>query len=125
MVTIWWKRQCGGEDRIVWVSVAMLDDWWKAEGGYYFIKGQGRADAYRIIHERVERGEVLPTPHLGFYFGNPMRIGFTDGRHRFAWVRDLGGVALLVTFERTQAPRARKIFGPQLATGRSFDQPIS
>jgi hypothetical protein len=110
--TIKWKRQWGGEDRIVWVSVAKLEDWWKAEGtDYHFVRGQGRPDAYRIIRERVERGEILPMAHLGFHFDNPMRIGFTDGRHRFAWVRDHGGIAVPVTFDRAQAVRARRIFG--------------
>jgi len=110
--TIKWRKQWGDDDRIVWVNVAKLEIWWKAEGpSHYFVRGQGRPNAYRIIEERVQRGEVLPMPHLSFYYDNPNRIGFTDGRHRFAWVRDHGGAVMPVTFHRTEAARARKIFG--------------
>jgi hypothetical protein len=91
--TIKWRKQFRvRDDRIVWISVPKFDECWRLSeaGHHYFVRGQGRPAAYRRIEESVKNGVVLPMPHIGFY-PDLRRISFTDGRHRFSWVRDHGG----------------------------------
>jgi hypothetical protein len=51
-------------------------------------------------------------PHLSVR--EDRSIGFTDGRHRFAWVRDHGAAAIPVTTGPDGAAQLAALFGTHL-----------
>jgi hypothetical protein len=107
-----WKRQWGDDDRIVWVIIAKLDAHWRmSEPDAYLKCGQGRQGTFEYLDEATAQGIVLNMPHVGFWWDGSGRTSFTDGRHRFSWVRDHGGLAMPVTFHRTQAKSGTAKFG--------------
>jgi hypothetical protein len=111
--TIKWGKQFRvRDDRIIWIAVPKFDECWRLSesGNHYLLCGQGRPAACRRIEDSVKSGLVRPMPHIGFY-PDLKRISFTDGRHRFAWVRDHGGRAMPMTINKSQVLLARKLFG--------------
>ncbi len=108
-----WVRQWRRTDVIVWVNVAKLNESWKRDRGYYVARGARTRIAspqrYRAVAKWVASGRRMWMPHVSLD-GNG-NVSFTDGRHRFAWMRDHGVKALPVTTERDQAEALRKRFG--------------
>src|SRR5581483_907372 len=97
----WRKQWHVYSDRIVWVSVTKFDiRWRKSErDNGYLMRGQGRPATYRYLYDAVKNGTVLGMPHISFY-PDLKRISFTDGRHRFSWVRDHGGRVIPITIHK-------------------------
>ena len=73
--------------------------------------GDGRLNAFKIIERAVKDGAILKMPHIGLNVEDPDPIGFTDGRHRFAWMRDHGARAMPVTIDKSDVTAARKMIG--------------
>lgn len=101
-------------DAVVWVSVASVEksfslgDQWVGPGG----SGCGQKSRYESIGTLFTSGLALRMPHLSL--GRDGRIRFTDGRHRFAWVRDHGAEALPVTAAPERADQLSSLFGTAL-----------
>src|SRR5437016_472181 len=95
--TIKWKRQWGGNDRVVWVIVRKIDKAWRNDPvpGYYIPHGACYEHPFRDWLERGSHKERAWMPHIGFYGF----VSFVDGRHRFAWCRDHGVKAMPVSVE--------------------------
>jgi hypothetical protein len=105
-----WKRQWGGGDRVVWISVRKLNEGWKKDPspGYYIPLGNciehrfGEWLNHRSPHERVWM------PHISLCG----IVSFTDGRHRFAWCRDHGVKAMPVSVaSKREAEMVKRLFG--------------
>ena len=103
------------QDAIVWVDIQKLDQSWRNDPGYV---GPNGADSnmtgkYEKVDEwlpefvKAGRPVFMPTVCLN----DAGEIAFTDGRHRFAWLRDHGAVALPVGVPRDQAATMETRFG--------------
>src|ERR1017187_2127196 len=81
-------------DEIVWLSVFAVDASWQKDGDYVGVGGTGRAilGRYEKVGQRFEQGERMWLPQV--CLDHSEEIVFTDGRHRFAWLRDRGCTAL-------------------------------
>jgi hypothetical protein len=100
-------------DAIVWVSVAKIDssfaagDQWVGPAG----SGCGQQSRYESIGRHFLSGYPMYMPYISLDDADQVR--FTDGRHRFAWVRDHGATALPVATGSDQADRLQKLFGSE------------
>ena len=109
-----WLRQCRVKtDRIVWVNVAKINASWRYERGFYIARG-GRTRVaigtrYAKVGDWVATGEKMWMPHIAL--DDHRRATFSDGRHRFAWMRDHGVRALPVTCDQQQSHQIGRLFG--------------
>ena len=102
-------------DPVVWISVAKLDASWRHDVGFYLGKyatGPGNAQPYS--YNRF--GEWLAKPHPTVWMPHVAldadgNITFSDGRHRFAWLRDHGVRVLPVTVSPEIEAEVRRRFG--------------
>src|SRR5690348_11870497 len=99
-----------GDDVIIWADVAKADALWSLDTLYI---PRGVPD-HRGKYERfgnwlsksttpVEMAHVCVAPGGS--------LSFTNGRHRFAWVRDHGALAVPFTVWNGQARRLSKLIG--------------
>ncbi|WP_414655824.1 plasmid fertility inhibition factor family protein [Frateuria sp.] len=100
------------DDVAVWISVSKLDEAWRLDHEYYVGAGGDGA----VIDDRYERfGEWLTSTHgcveLPDVAINDGVVSFSDGRHRFAWLRDHGVQAMPVQVSPEQAQEFRERFG--------------
>lgn len=100
-----WVRQWPQlREPIIWISIAKLDASWRNDGRYYLGYGHGAsAECW------VRKYPRLRMPHVGL--DDAGTVTFTDGRHRFAWMRDHGARALPVSCDRESATAIKKRFG--------------
>lgn len=101
------------EDVIVWVDVSKADALWHRDILYI----PPRAPKHREKYERFGRWLVTaPCPvEMGHVaVGDENSLSFSNGRHRFAWVRDQGGQAIPFTIWKGQARRLAKLAGTTL-----------
>jgi hypothetical protein len=98
-------------DETVWISVARLDASWKKQRKQYIGPGGcGRAigNRYGKFGFWIERGEAIWIPWVGL---DHDEIAFTDGRHRFAWLRDHGVQSMPIDVDPEIADAMKKRFG--------------
>ena len=95
----------------MWVSVAKFEASWKKNREQYVGPG-GSGVAIEGRYEKfgawIERGEGVWIPWVGLERGE---IYFTDGRHRFAWLRDHGVHSVPIDVDPEIADEIRKRFG--------------
>ncbi|CAN7771414.1 hypothetical protein [Caballeronia sp. LjRoot31] len=92
-----WRRHTLGDgwndvepDALVWISIAALDIAWRDSEEYVGETGRGslHGDRYAKFGRWLEGATFVDVPVLSLdEDGVPI---FTDGRHRFAWMRDHG-----------------------------------
>jgi hypothetical protein len=96
-------------DETVWIDVRKLDASWKKHDQY--IGPLGTGDAIRGRYEGfglwVGLNEEVWIPCVGLENGH---ICFTDGRHRFAWLRDQGARAIPIDVDPAIADEIRSKF---------------
>jgi hypothetical protein len=97
----------------VWITVAKLDASWKHDtarnvGIHATGPGNASPERYKRFGEWFAEGRPVWMPDVGLTDGY---IGFGDGRHRFAWLRDHGVQALPVTVTADIAAEVRRRFG--------------
>lgn len=68
--------------------------------------GHGRGES---ADRWIRKYARLRMPHVGL--DNSGVVAFTDGRHRFAWMRDHGAKALPISCDRESAAEIRRLFG--------------
>lgn len=114
-----WVPQWPGDDVPIWINVSALDAAWQRDKGFH-IGLQANGSQSPGKYDRF--GRWLAThdlavwmPHVSMWRS---RISFTDGRHRFAWLRDQGLEALPVTTEPRQSPKLAERFGSPLRVSR-------
>lgn len=99
-------------DETVWVSVAKLDASWRKHPNEYIGSGgigQAIGDRYSRFGAWLQGGEAIYIPQVGLEHDG--EIGFTDGRHRFAWLRDHGVMAMPINVDPDVAEAITKRFG--------------
>lgn len=109
--TIRWQRQWGRDDVVVWLDVAKADRAWQSDADYYIAAGgPGSEWKYRKFGEWLEANPAFEIwmPHVSL---RHYTMHFTDGRHRFAWMRDHGAETLPVTIAPAQAARLQSWLG--------------
>ena len=105
-----WRRHELGEgwtdvspDALVWVSIVSLDMAWRVSKDYFGEAGHGslHGDRYSKIGRWLESAKFVDVPvsRLNEH-GVP---SFTDGRHRFAWLRGHGLRSLPIEVPLDQA----------------------
>ena len=101
------------------VDVAAVDVAWSLDVGYYIPPGgqptlEGQAK-YAIVKAFIEKalraGIVIDQSRITVDADGT--VSFTDGRHRFAVLRDMGATILPVSVDRSHAQRARDLFRPE------------
>ena len=108
------------DDVVVWISVTKLDASWKHHAPYYVGvgvsgPGNGSLSRYQRFGEWLAKGEPVWMPHVGFSNGH---VSFSDGRHRFAWLRDHGVKALPVTVSPDIVAEMKRRFGTRSRISR-------
>jgi hypothetical protein len=113
--TIRWRKTVPyWGDVIVWVSVARLDRAWLPDareriGPHRRFPANGSAHKYDRVEEWLIRWDrPMHMPHVGPANGG---VSFSDGRHRFAWMRDHGVKYLPVTTSRSERLVLTKLCG--------------
>ncbi len=108
----WRKQWRVRSDRIIWVVISKLDAHWRSsEPDLYLENADGRPNTRNFISGAVREGKILGMPHISFHYDDLNKVSFTDGRHRFSWMRDHGAHAMPVTINQTEIARAREMFG--------------
>ena len=96
------------EETTVMVDAAKLDAGWSKDGEYYVPFGEERKPGARAnVEAFLRKGEPVEAPRVTVDADGT--VSFTDGRHRFAVLRDLGVDRVAVTIEKSQLQRARQI----------------
>ena len=71
-------------------------------------------DRYKKFGAWLNRGEAVEIPWVGLEDGE---ICFTNGRHRFAWLRDHGLQSIPIDVDPAIAGEMRKRFGVDVRFG--------
>jgi hypothetical protein len=101
-------------DVVVWISIPAVEtsfwrgDQWVGPRGI----GAGQPSRYATMGRTILSGIPLRMADLSLDADG--QILFTDGRHRFAWVRDHGAEALPVQTGPEQAEMMRDLYGTSL-----------
>lgn len=108
-------------DPIVWISVVKLDASWRHDAPYYVGKraigpGTGDPSRYKKFGDWFVEGHKIWMPHVGLT--DEGYIVFSDGRHRFAWLRDHGLLTLPVTVSPDIEVEVRRRFGTKSRISR-------
>ena len=98
-------------DEIVWVSISKIDASWRMNGDYVGTGGSGRviSGRYEKAGVRFKDGKPMWIPMV--CLDRKQEISFTDGRHRFAWLRDHGVEAIPLQVPPDQAKMIVTRFG--------------
>lgn len=98
----------------MWCDVLLLDAAWSKGGQYISYGGEdsNQPGKYERVGQWLAGSFRLWMPHVGLDAEG--QICFTDGRHRFAWLRDHGAIAICVTVSEESAPDVERLFGTQV-----------
>lgn len=117
-----WALQPFGEgwdevepDAVVWVEVIRVEQSFAINPSHYVGPGgasAGQPSKYATVGLLIESGRTVWMPFLDIRDAG--QISFTDGRHRFAWVRDHGAAALPVATNPARASKLASLFGSRL-----------
>lgn len=118
----WILQNPSSDDYPVWVSVQKLEQQWKIQSDEYIgIGGSGQSidDRYKNIGVWLRSTPKIWMPTISLNGGDtPL---FTDGRHRFAWIRDHHVEALLVAVPPEEAGEFKRFFGTALEVSSWLD----
>jgi hypothetical protein len=123
LLNIAWMQQPIGEgwniepDPVVWISVVALDAAWRGCKDYIGPGGSGSLHVGRygrfgefFVHAR---SIIMPTLCLD----DEGAVSFTNGRHRFAWLRDRGLSTLPIEIPVSQEDFFARRFGSSAGIG--------
>lgn len=85
-------------DPVIWLDVGKMETAFRRNAEQYVGKGgsgAGQPSRYAHVGAFIASGYPVFMPHISLHSGDI--IWFTDGRHRFAWVRDHCARAIPVT----------------------------
>lgn len=99
------------KDEVIWVDIAKLDLSWRNDQDYVGPGGSGQSIEGRYVNvgKYISAGRPLYMPSVSL--DDDGVVGFTDGRHRVAWLRDHGVVALPIEVPPGQAEVIKSRFG--------------
>ncbi len=105
------------DERLVLVDPARLDAGWAKDTGYYIPAGGGGAEikGRRAGFEKfLAKGQPIEAPRVTL--DPDGTISFTDGRHRFSLLRDLGVTNVAVMVDESQAAAVASLYGATAPT---------
>jgi len=112
------SRAKKSRELVVWVDVDKFDEEWKRTNPETYIgkggTGHTISNRYGRFQEFLKTGEAVEMPEVGLTpedLGIPIRLGFTNGRHRFAVLRDMGLKSIPVSVDRKQFEKMSLLFG--------------
>lgn len=106
-----------GDYDIVWIDPRKFDPMYREETDFYVGSGGtgGIRTRYPDFGKWLEQGFVVEMPEVWigkrFVDYGDYRVGFTNGRHRYAWMRDHGATAIPFQVPSECADEMRKRFG--------------
>jgi hypothetical protein len=103
--------------RLVYVNVRAFDAAWSKDRGVYIGTGgarPGKRHRYTGFGRWVASQGHLEAPEVSVYEDGRVRFG--NGRHRFAWLRDHGLIAVPVAMDEESIENARR-YGYLTAAG--------
>lgn len=108
------------QEPVIWTAVELLDQAWRSAADYVGLRGAGsnQPGKYETVGNFLRRnaGQIrLFVPSVSIAYGT---VEFTDGRHRFAWLRDQGLQALPVEVDAECEAVFRARFETGLRVGR-------
>lgn len=108
----WEQAWPGTGDVTVWVDVAKANAAWCRDDLYIPEGAPDHQWKYTRFGEWLIRAAIpIEMPHITLRYWT---LHFTDGRHRFAWLRDHGVVALPVTTDADLVERTMRVIGSPL-----------
>jgi hypothetical protein len=98
-------------DNVVWIDVALLDGSWQHDPDYVGLDGRnGLGRRYEKFGVWIaEHTDPIWMPEIGL--NDDRSVGFSDGRHRFAWLRDRGVKSLPIATGREELSEIKARFG--------------
>jgi hypothetical protein len=104
-------------DAVVWVDVASLDAAWRETDQWVSPNGKSgvQDNRYRRVAEWIKAGNIVDMCEIAIDEGC---VSFTNGRHRFAWLRDRGARAMPVQVAPDSAAEFERRFGTPLRLSR-------
>jgi hypothetical protein len=117
MRTLRWRDQWEVGDSVVWIDVGKANTAWSRDDYFIPVGAPDHRHKYDRFGEWLlaYRGAIW-MPHVSLRYNT---LSFTDGRHRFAWLRDHGVKALPVTTSPAGADRLSRVIG-SIARHSSF-----
>lgn len=101
------------DDAVVWLDIKAADACWQKDNLYIPPGAPDHRGKYDRFGRWVKDPPVpVEMPHVAVAENGS--LSFTNGRHRFAWVRDHGARAIPCTIWRGQARRLVKLAGTTL-----------
>ncbi len=103
-------------ENIVWVDVGKFDQEWNKDEGFYIGAGGVGAkisNRYERFQEFLKTGQPVEMPEVSLreFEIRGSRIGFVNGRHRFAVLRDMGLKSIPVSISKKEADEFKELFG--------------
>jgi hypothetical protein len=100
-------------DAVVWIAPGLFDAAWRRGSQWMSPGGRtgAQGDRYRRIGEWIDAGNTID---MCVVWMNEDGVGFTNGRHRFAWLRDRGLRAMPMQIAPADADAFAKLFGTGL-----------
>jgi hypothetical protein len=100
-----WERgyqRAPDPDVPVWIDVDAFDRLWSLSDQYIERPGDAadnQPGKYARVGQRFMAGEPMWMPEIGLDAGGI--LGFSDGRHRYLWMREHGALAMPVAVSRS------------------------
>ena len=111
-----WRRRYYG-DRVIWIDMQLFEASWRHDPDYVGYGGlngiEGRYEQFGQWLDARFPGPVW-MPEVGL--GDDEFVGFSDGRHRFAWLRDHGVRSLPMATSRDEIAKLTLRFGTKSRT---------
>lgn len=102
-------------DPVIWLDVSKMEAGFQRNKEQYVGEngsGAGQFSRYAKIGNHFTSGHPMFMPHISLREEDV--IWFTDGRHRFAWIRDHGALAIPVTTSPQLIEPLSKSFGTSI-----------
>jgi len=93
----------------VLVDVGRVDSAWRRDGGYH-VPPFDDSPKYRAAVDGIRSRGLAVMPRVGLDL-EAMRVGFDDGRHTFAALRDMGEKSVYVSVDASQRDDFAAFFG--------------
>tara|TARA_Y100000310_G_scaffold109983_1_gene108468 strand:- start:195 stop:872 length:678 start_codon:yes stop_codon:yes gene_type:complete len=103
------RRYSAKDLEMVTLDVSEMDELWKLDADNYFKKGAGSQGKQAEIIKRIDNEEELSAPIVDLFkvpsnwqvpSAGKIRLDFTDGRNRFATLRDSGAEKINVVMDK-------------------------
>ena len=91
----------------VMIDVKSLDDAWQSDPFYIRSKSEGNSK-YAEALDYICNLKSCASPHIGL--DSEGKVGFFDGRHRFAVLRDLGLKSIKVAVSKEDYSKIKRLF---------------